>query len=130
MINKESINIKVEKTYKDLNVFKLSYDLGLRVHKLTLKFPDFERHSLGNQLRRSSMSIPVNLAEGMSKQSSSMETIRFLKIAIGSCEETKVWLNYAFDLGYINQEYYDLVNQYEEVGKMLNGLIKYWKLKE
>ena len=125
-----TIEIKVEKTYKDLRVFNLAYELGLKVHKLTLGFPDFERYSLGDQLRKSSMSIPVNLAEGMSKQSSAMETIRFLKIAIGSCEETKIWLKYAYDLEYIKDEYHDIVSQYEEVGKMFNGLIKHWKLKE
>ena len=125
----QSVEIKVEKTYKDLKVFKLSYELGLKVHKLSLGFPDFERYSLGNQLRMSSMSIPVNIAEGMAKQSSASETIRFLKISIGSCEETKVWLSYAHDLGYIDDEYYSLIKNYEEVGKMLNGLIKHWVLK-
>lgn len=125
------MNIKnKEKTYKDLKVFKLSYELGLKIHKSTLRFPKIEQYSLSRQLRNSAMSIPVNLAEGIGRQLSPHDVVRFLKMSLGSCEETKIWLCFAKDLNYIdNCVYNDFNTQYNEVGKMLNGLIKYWLAK-
>ncbi len=129
--NKENNKFtKIERIYKDLKVFKQSYELGLKIHKICLGFPDFEKFAISNQLRKSAMSIPVNIAEGMSRQQSPSDVVRFIKMAIGSCDETIVWLNYSNDLGYIDQDKFDsLVNEYEQVGKMLTGLIKHWLLK-
>jgi hypothetical protein len=58
----------VIKGYKDLEVYKRSYTLALKIHQLTLRFPDIERHELGSQLRRATKSIPkaivLHLASG------------------------------------------------------------------
>ena len=56
------------KSYQDLRVYQISYQLALQVHQLTLKFPDFERYELGSQLRRAATSIPINIAEGYGKK--------------------------------------------------------------
>ncbi len=111
--------------YRKLNVYKRAYALALEVHKLSLDFPKLEQFGIAQQLRASSKSIPVNIAEGMGKQESPKDVTRFVRVAVGSCEETKVWLDFSKDLGYIKPEdhksYYEA---YCEIGRMLNGIIK------
>ena len=61
----------------------------------------------------------------MGKQDSKADVKRFVKIAIGSCDETRVWLEFAKDLGYLTQEGYSNYNRrYQEVGRMLSGIVK------
>ena len=113
-----------------LDVFRKAYDLSLAIHKRSLSFPRFEQQELASQLRRSSKSICANLGEGMGKQASSKDVIRFLRMAIGSSDETRIWLKYAVDLGYITAEEYRVFYEgYCEVGRMLNGLVKRWAAK-
>ena len=57
---------------------------------------------MAQQLRAASKSIAVNIAEGMGKQESPAEVKRFIRIAIGSCDQTRVWLEFARDLSYLN----------------------------
>ena len=111
--------------YHNLDVYKKAYRLALDVHKITLQFPRIEQHELASQLRRSSKSIPANIAEGMGKQSSKAEVRRFVQIAIGSCDESRVWLEFSKDLGYLNEEAqreFDL--RFQEIGRMLRGVQK------
>ena len=111
--------------YHRLGVYKKSYQLALDLHRLTLKFPRIEQYELASQLRRSSKSIPANIAEGMGKQESKLDVRRFIRIALGSCDESRVWLDFARDLEYINdEEHHQYITGYNEVGKMLQGLIK------
>ena len=99
----------------------------MELHRRSLAFPRHEQWELASQLRRSSKSIPVNLAEGMGRQMSSKDVVRFVRNALGSCDETRVWLEYARDLGYLDGAGFDeLHERYCEVGRMLNGLIRKW----
>ena len=129
-MNENLIKFKVEKTYKDLDVYKLSYELALKIHKLALTLPDLEKYNLVSQLRKAAMSIPANIAEGMTRNAFPNDLIRFLRIAIGSSVEVQVWLNFAKDLQYISLENFEELNlEYDRVGKMLRGLTKYWASK-
>ena len=111
--------------YRNLSVYQKSYQLALDVHRMTLSFPKIEQYELASQIRRSSKSIPANIVEGMGKQASPSDIKRFLQIALGSCDETTVWLEFAKDLGYINQQIFDqLFLRYQEIGRMMQGLIK------
>jgi four helix bundle protein len=111
-------------SYRDLGVYRKAYDLALSVHRRTLEFPAMEQYELARQLRRSSKSIPANIAEGIGKRGSAVETQRFLKMAMGSCDETHVWLEFAKDLGYLDEgEFRAFSATYDEVGRMLHGLI-------
>ena len=113
-----------------LDVFRKAYDLSLTVHRRSLSFPHFEQSELASQLRRSSKSICANLREGMAKQASAKDVIRFIRMSIGSCDETILWLRYALDLGYIQpQEHTSWHEGYNEVGRMLTGLLKRWSAK-
>ena len=97
----------------------------MQIHKISLKFPKEIQFNLADQIRRSSRSIPTNIAEGYGKKISAKDFQRFLWIAIGSKDETVVHLNFLKDLNYIDQKIFDFFEKsYEEIGRMLFGLVK------
>ena len=111
--------------YERLDVYQKSYQLALELHKLTLGFPQLEQYELASQIRRSSKSIPANIAEGMGKQDTPADVRRFIKMALGSCDETRVWLRFSKDLGYLTDtQHTQLEARYQEIGRMLQGVIK------
>jgi four helix bundle protein len=88
----------VAKSFEDLEVFQRACRLSLEIHRLSLKFPGIEQYALGDQIRRASKSIPVNIAEGFGKQRESIaEFRRFLCVAMGSADEMRVWARYCQD---------------------------------
>jgi four helix bundle protein len=116
------------RSYRDLRIYQRSYQAALEIHRLTLKFPAFERRELGSQLRRSSSSVPINIAEGYGRKKSSDDFKRFLVIALGSCDETSVLLDFARDLNYVDRPTYDdFKTKYDEIGRGLNKTIQVWK---
>ena len=123
----EIMREKIERV-EDLEVFRRAYRLSLEIHKSSLALPRIEQFALADQLRRASKSICANLAEGVAKQSySAAEYRRYLTVAIGSSDETQLWLRYCIDLGYIE----DVVGQrwiadYVEISRMLQGLYASW----
>ena len=111
--------------YHRLDVYQKAYQLALEVHRVSLGFPKIEQYGLAQQLRASSKSIPANIAEGMGKQDSPAEIKRFIRMAIGSCDETRVWLEFARDLGYLDvPQQKALEERYQEIGRMLRGVIR------
>ena len=116
--------------YHRLAVYKKAYGLALEVHKVTMMYPKHERYEIGQQLRRSSKSIPVNIAEGMGKQESPKDVIHYIRTAMGSCDETRVWLEFSRDLGYISKrDQAGFDNRFQEIGRMLHGIIKRYNSK-
>jgi|FaiFalFF_MnMetaG_3_1042247.scaffolds.fasta_scaffold21841_1 four helix bundle protein len=114
---------KVE-TWKDLQVWQLAHGLVLRVYEMAKGFPTEERFRLTDQLCRAAISIPTNIVEGKGRNSLG-EYLQFLSIAKGSVEEVKYLLLLARDLGYIDEAgYWELADGYNQVGKMLNKLIR------
>ncbi len=106
--------------FKDLEIWKLSRQFCSQIYVTTANFPDNEKFGLTNQLRRASVSIPSNIAEGCSR-SSNKDFSRFLEIAIGSIYEIETQLLIAFDLGYVNQLKLDeLINDLETIVKMIS----------
>ena len=111
--------------FERLDVFQRSYKVSLEIHLASLKLPKIEQYGLGEQIRKASKSIPANLAEGYAKRSSQAEFNRFVQIAMGSADEMRVWLQYCFDLNYIEEQKWDRwKNEYVEIAKMLAGLSK------
>ena len=116
------------RSYRDLRIYQRSYETALEVHQLTLKFPAFERGELGSQLRRASKSVPINIAEGYGRKKSADDFRRFLVIALGSCDEVAVLIDFAHDLKYLDgKQYARLKALYEEIGKGINKTIQVWK---
>ena len=92
-----------ERPYEKLIVWQEAYKLCLCVYMLTKKFPMEERFALANQMRRSSYSVPINIAEGNMKRSKK-EKIHFFEIAQCSLEELHCECKLAHDLNYITHE--------------------------
>jgi four helix bundle protein len=111
--------------YKDLKVYQLSYRLAMDIFHITKMFPIEERYSLTDQLRRSSRSIPANIAEAWKKRVYTKMFISKIIDAAGEAGETEVWLDFAKDAGYLAKEKYeDLVSGYDEVNRMLYGMVE------
>ena len=91
-------------TYKDLNVFRESYGLALDISRATKRFPGPEQFELARQLRRAARSVPANIVEGWAKRSSAAEFKRYLQVAIGSCDECKLWTEMSRDEGFLSAE--------------------------
>jgi four helix bundle protein len=117
------------RSFDDLEVFRRAYSLSLIVHRASLTYPRIEQFGLADQLRRASKSICANIVEGFGKQrSSSADFKRFLMMAIGSCDETQMWVRYSKDLGYIDHAAHAAWSgEYKEIAKMLRGLHKSWR---
>ncbi len=113
---------------EDLEVFRRAYRLSLEVHRASLAFPRIEQFALADQLRRATKSICANLVEGFAKQSySAAEYRRYLTTAIGSSDETQLWLRYGVDLGYIEEGLGKRwTADYVEISRMLRGLYASW----
>ena len=114
--------------YKDLLVYNQSYQLALEVSKAVGRFPRHEQYGMAHQMRTASRSIPANIAEGWAKRQSAAEFKRFLQMAIGSCEEMKVGLDFSKDEKYITDKQHEsLQAEYAKVGALLQRLWKGWK---
>jgi len=110
-------------SYKDLIVWKKSYDLSILIYKLTKKFPKDEVYGLTSQIRRCAVSIPSNIAEGYSRYRK-LEFAYFLQISFASGAELETQILISKDLDYISQGEFDEVNSLLiEVMKMLNSLM-------
>ncbi len=111
--------------FRDLIVYQKSYKAALEIFELTKTFPKEEQYSLTDQIRRSSRSVPTNLAEGWRKRKYSKLFISKLIDCSGEASETEVWLDFSKDLNYLTEEkYLYFVEKYEEINKMLNSMIK------
>jgi len=98
--------------------------LVLLVYKTTSSFPTEEKYGIISQLRRCSSSIPANIVEGQSRNSTK-EYLQFLYNSRGSLEETRYFVLLSKDLGYISEkELKELEQKFIKISKMLNGLIK------
>ncbi|HET8573272.1 MAG TPA: four helix bundle protein [Edaphocola sp.] len=115
------------KTHKDLEVWKRAVDLVAEIYIKTEKFSKDELYGLTNQIRRAAVSIPSNIAEGAGRETNS-EYLRFLYIARGSLMEVDTQWIIAQRIGLMGEnEYRELINILNEVGRLLNGLINYRK---
>jgi len=111
--------------YKDLKVYQLAYRLAMELFEITKKFPMEERYSLTDQVRHSSRSIPANIAEAWKKRIYTKMFVSKIVDAAGEAGETEVWLDISKDSGYLSiEKYEDLISAYDEVNRMLFGMIE------
>ena len=116
------------KTVKDLKVYQVAYALASQIFEVSKDFPKEEVHSLTDQIRRSSRSVPMNIREGFAKKKYHQIFIRHLNDALGSSEETRGWLDISRDCCYLSKEKHEsLDRQYDEVNAMLYSLINSWQ---
>jgi len=110
--------------FRDLIVYQKSYKAALEIFEMTKGFPAEEKYSLTDQIRRSSRSVPVNIAEGWRKRKYSKMFVSKLIDCHGEASETEVWLDFSKDLKYITEEKHLFFREkYEEISKMLTSMI-------
>lgn len=110
--------------YKKLNVYHKSLAWVANIYSLVRQFPEYERYTLSNQVRRAAVSVPSNIAEGMSR-GSSKEVNHFLEISYDSLMEVQSQLEIAELLKYItSKDLKEIEPKTEEIAKMLSGLKK------
>lgn len=110
------------KTFRDLIVWNKSMDLVTKIYKLTEKFPKSEIYGLINQVRRATVAIPSNIAEGYVRNHT-REYAQFINIAFASGAELETQLETSKNLSYItNEEYKTTQSLLEEIMRMLNKL--------
>ena len=114
--------------HKELDVWKESMVLVKLIYEITLHFPKSETYGLTSQLRRASVSIPTNIAEG-SARNGLKELHQFIGIAMGSASEVDTLLLISNDLGYIKNNLDRVEKQLKLVRKLLVGYKKYVKSK-
>jgi len=107
-------------THKDLKLYQLSLDFVAMIYSISKDFPKSEVYGLTSQLRRASVSIPSNIAEGSSRNSTK-DFIRFLNIASGSLAEVEAQIEIAQRLSYI-EDTTKIVSDIESMRKMLYRL--------
>ncbi|MDT0688614.1 four helix bundle protein [Salegentibacter sp. F188] len=113
--------------HKELDVWKKSIDLVEVIYKVSTKFPSSEMYGLTNQIRRASVSVPSNIAEGAGRNSDK-ELLYFLNVALGSLAEVETQIEIALRLGFISDG--DTVfKNITEVRKLIIGFRNYLKKK-
>ncbi len=118
------------KSFKDLDVYKLSYEVAMDLFRISRRFPKEELYSLTSQLVRSSRSVSTNIAEGWSKRHYENKFKNHLIDALGSNGESQNWISFALDCGYIsNEEFKSFENKFDHIGKMLTKLHQNWETK-
>jgi len=112
------------KTHKDLDVWKRAIEFVTEIYSVTALFPKSELYGLTSQVRRASVSIPSNIAEGATRKNRP-EFKQFLYIALSSAAELDTQLIIANNLGLIdNQNFENLQRKLTMISKMIQGLIK------
>jgi four helix bundle protein len=111
---------KPARTFQDLLVWQKAHQFVLGVYALTAAFPKQETYGLSLQMRRASVSIPANIAEGFRRRGKA-DKARFMNIAEGSVEECRYFLILTRDLGYGDTE--RLAASLEEVSRLLNAYV-------
>jgi four helix bundle protein len=112
------------KNYRDLLVWQKAMHFVNEIYYHTKSFPDEERYGLTLQLRKCSISLPSNMAEGYGRKST-QDYLRFLKIANGSLFELQTQLEIARNLEFLDEEnFFKLFELSREIERMLSSLIK------
>jgi len=110
------------RSFKDLEVWKLSMELVVNTYQLTSRLPDSERYGLISQMQRSAVSIPSNIAEG-SKRSSRADFRQFCLVALGSAAELETQILLVQRL-YSKNEVINMLEEIVQIQKMLSSLAK------
>jgi four helix bundle protein len=120
------------KSYRDLEIYQLSFEHAMKIHKISMKLPKYELYEEGSQLRKSSKGVTSCIVAGYGRRKYQNDFIRFLTYAQASCDETEVHLTFIHPSGHITDEIYQEIKKENDLlGKKINKFIqyveKYWK---
>jgi four helix bundle protein len=117
-------SFSVIKSYRDLEVWRVSMAWVKRVYALSHTLPDNERFGLISQVQRAAVSVPANIAEGAARNHTG-DYLRHLSFAMGSLAESETLIQLAIELDYTPAERCEeLLQKGDEIGRMLRGLQK------
>jgi four helix bundle protein len=112
------------RNFRDLEVWKIGKEIVMDVYRATALFPRNEVYGLAAQMRRASVSIPSNVAEGFNRFHNK-EYRQLLFVALGSCAELETQVEISSDLGYVERHIRDLmIEKLDHETRMLRNLIK------
>ena len=113
-------------SYTNLEVWERAKDVSIEIHKMSMNLPKFEMYEMGSQIRRSSKSVRLNIAEGYGRRKSTKEYVHFLTIAQAFNDETIEILNVLFETGsLIDKNLFNSIHsKLTSLGKKLNNFIK------
>ena len=119
-------------SYKDLEIYRLSYDLAVKIHNFSLKLPKYELFEEGSQVRRSSKGITSAIVEDYGRKKYKADFIKFLIYAHASCDETILHLSFVKDTHKLDKKgLTSLIDEYNILGSKINKFIQYvekeWK---
>ena len=112
-------------SYKDLEIYKRAYDLAIRIHKASLKMPQFEMYEQGSQIRRSSKSTKDTIVEGYGRRRYKAEYIRYLVFSQASCDEANNQSITINELYPEIKEFLEIEKDLDILGKMINNYISF-----
>tara|TARA_B100000929_G_scaffold246332_1_gene204763 strand:+ start:452 stop:820 length:369 start_codon:yes stop_codon:yes gene_type:complete len=116
------------RSFKDLEIYKESYDLAMEIFWLTRKFPKEEVFSLTSQIVRAGRSVPANISEGWAKRNYENTFKQHLIHALGSNAEVETWLKFSMDCEYINSDTFQkLTDKNAVIGRKITKLHQNWK---
>jgi len=111
--------------YRDLKVYQLAFETAMEIYKETKEFPKEEKYSLTDQLRRSSRSVPANIAEAWGKRMYRNHFVSKLSDSYAEAHETLSWLEFSLAHDYITKERYDyFAEKYDHICRMLFNMMR------
>ena len=118
------------KSYRELEIYQLSYELAMQIHRMSLELPKYELYEEGSQIRRSSKGVCSCIVEGYGRKKYKNDFVKFLVYAQASCDETEVHLSFIHDSKYISSVLYEeLKEKNDKVGRKINKFIQYVETK-
>ena len=115
------------RTVHDLAVYNLAFEAAMDFFHASKTFPPEEKYSLTDQGRRSSRSVPGNIREGFAKRRYRSVFARHLTDSLGSAEETRTWLDFAFKCEYMTEDVHTAISaKYDRICAMLYRLLQQW----
>jgi four helix bundle protein len=111
--------------YRELKIYKISFDLAIRIHQESLKLPAFELYEQGSQIRRSSKGIKDAIAEGYGRRRYKADYIKYLVYSIASCDETINHINTIIVLYPDLIGFNELLTEYDCLGRKINKYLQY-----
>lgn len=113
--------MKIIKSHRDLDVYRLAYSSALDIYELSRDFPKDEMYALTIQIRKSSRSVTANISEAFRKRKYEKAFVAKLSDSEAEAAETQTWLDYSRDHGYISEiQHQKLNNQYDDIiGKLV-----------
>ncbi|MBC7588300.1 MAG: four helix bundle protein [Chitinophagaceae bacterium] len=115
------------KSYRELEVYKISKSLAIRIHRMSLALPKFELYEEGSQIRRSSKAVTSAIVEGYGRRNYKPEFLRYLTFALTECDETILHLEFLFETESLKNEstYKELIEEYQQLSKRLNAFMQW-----